>query len=215
MSEFRVAASLRPELAYMEERITIDAAMKLVLESPDRSPRVALVKESVDELDRQIVSMHTTEDLNPLPSTEDQMNFSSRNEPLDVLILRHSIAVAVSPDGEEEEPPPRAHPEEEEEEEIHRGEHFGQRTRDRSLHVEDIMSTSLPLPPAPKAKMKQLSARARSRRVGALIDHFERMRKPSPPPEPPRMPIVLPNPPDMFKLSQLLNDEIDQILRSK
>jgi hypothetical protein len=214
IAQFQAAASLRPQLAQMEERITVDSAVKRSLESRKPSRHLARVKESVDDLSREIESLRVGSDTRRRSfalTKNDQIRQSAHSEPLDVSILRHSIATAIAtdapvPEEEEEESPPAPRAP----------------SADRTLRVEDITSAS-GSPRGTGAGQSKLwspavARRIRTRNAASIIEHVERLRKPPLPRDPPPEAVVLPNPPaltpSMHRLSLLLNDEIDQILAS-
>ena len=105
MQEFQHAASLAPQLKIMNDQYMIDRCRTKKAKTPNRREQLAEVQKSLSELDDEINSLQEALDDDELSQYNQTMKrgVRSRDEPINVSILRESIAVAVGEDEEENE----------------------------------------------------------------------------------------------------------------
>lgn len=100
LTELQLAASLHPQLQFLSEQSIIDRSRLKQATTPPRKYRIADVKRSCSELDSEIEELQNTMSDDELSMYHHSLSKTQNSEPLDLSILRESIAAAVA--GEEE-----------------------------------------------------------------------------------------------------------------
>jgi hypothetical protein len=93
--QFQMAASLRPHLNFMEEHRVIDTARKKQVQTPPRRLQTDQVKKSLRQLTYEIKHLQSDMDEDELQARPGR---SREFEPVDIALLRHSIAAAIEED---------------------------------------------------------------------------------------------------------------------
>ena len=102
IQEFQLAASLAPQLKVMNDQYIIDKCRTSKAKTPNRRERIEEVKKSISQLTDEINSLQDVLDDEAAQYRSLTRRQTSHSEPINVSILRESIAAAVGEEEDEE-----------------------------------------------------------------------------------------------------------------